>query len=99
MNPRDDLGYTKPNPEQGAIKPAKPAKPKNPIKSSIDALKRLEIKRWAEERAYRRAKELGKVRSDTDYEKMREFDAFITNESLYWEKEAYLKIHNREVNK
>lgn len=100
MNTRDDLGYTKPSslPQQPTRRgPSKASKPAKPITPAISPLKRLEIKRWAEEKAYERAKELGKIRSSTDYEEIRKFDAFITNEALHWEKLAYLKIQNREA--
>jgi transposase len=92
MSTREDLGYTK---TTGTGKPHQSEAPK----PKVSPEKRQEIHDWAEKKAYDRAKELGKTRSDTDYEQMRNFDSFITSETLNFEKQAFLKIHMREIGK
>ena len=92
MSTREDLGYTK---TTGTGKPHQSEAPK----PKVSPEKRKEIHDWAEKKAYDRAKELGKTRSDTDYEQMRNFDSFITSETLNFEKQAFLKIHMREIGK
>lgn len=94
MNQREELGYSKhPLPADGLAKPKKP--PTEPPKQHISQEKRHEIRMWAEGKAVDIAHAKGMTRG-TDYEQMRRYDTFISNETLHWERQAYLKIHQRE---
>lgn len=89
MNNREDLGYTK---TKGTDKPHQSVAPKPKVTQE----KRKEIHEWAEKKAYEKAKVMGKVRSETDYDDMRSFDSYISSETLHYERQAYLKITMRD---